>query len=168
MLREIIPKAALAMAAYDAGAPKRIAHFMKVWGYARTIGQLENLDRRTQLVLELSALTHDIGIKNALEKYGDCSGEHQQEEGPPEAEKLLAELGYPKEIVQRVCWLIAHHHIYREMTSPDYQILVEADFLVNLEENGADTEAVRAAKEKIFRTEAGLQLLCSLFPAAQE
>ena len=41
MLREIIPKAALAMAAYDAGAPKRIAHFMKVWGYARTIGQLE-------------------------------------------------------------------------------------------------------------------------------
>ena len=109
MLREIIPKAALAMAAYDAGAPKRIAHFMKVWGYARTIGQLENLDRRTQLVLELSALTHDIGIKNALEKYGDCSGE-----------------------------------------------------------NGADTEAVRAAKEKIFRTEAGLQLLCSLFPAAQE
>ena len=52
------------------------------------------------------------------------------------------------------------------MTSPDYQILVEADFLVNLEENGADTEAVRAAKEKIFRTEAGLQLLCSLFRAA--
>ena len=146
MLREIIPKAALAMAAYDAGSPKRIAHFMKVWGYARTIGQLENLDRRTQLVLELSALTHDIGIKNALEKYGDCSGERQQAEGPPEAD----------------------HHIYREMTSPDYQILVEADFLVNLEENGADTEAVRAAKEMIFRTEAGLQLLCSLFPAAQE
>lgn len=165
MLREIIPQAALEMAAYDRGNPGRINHFIKVWGYARTIGQLENLDRRTQLILELAALTHDIGIKNSEEKYGDCTGEHQQLEGPPEAEKLLTKLGYPKEIVQRVCWLIAHHHIYKEMTSPDYQILVEADFLVNLDENGADAQAVQAAREKIFRTKAGLSLLDSLFPA---
>lgn len=163
MLREIIPKAALEMAAYDKGDPRRINHFMKVWGYARTIGQLENLDRRTQLILELAALTHDIGIKNAEAKYGDCTGEHQQIEGPPEAEKLLQSLGYPREIIQRVCWLIAHHHIYKEMTSPDYQILVEADFLVNLDEGGASPEAVQSARENIFRTETGLRLLDSLF-----
>ena len=69
-----------------------------MWAYARTIGQLENLDRRTQLILELAALTPDIGIRNSLEKYGDCSGEHQQIEGPPVAAEMLSSLGYPKEI----------------------------------------------------------------------
>ncbi|MBR6789887.1 MAG: HD domain-containing protein [Oscillospiraceae bacterium] len=157
MLREIIPKAALAMAEYDAGYPARISHFMKVWGYARTIGQLENLDRRTQLILELAALTHDIGIINSLEKYGDCSGEHQQLEGPPVAEEMLSALGYPKEIVARVCWLIAHHHIYGEMVSPDYQILIEADLLVNFEEGNL------SAENGLFRTETGKALYRNMF-----
>ena len=166
MLREIIPQVTMEMAAHYAGDPRRIRHFMKVWGYARTIGQLEHLDRRTQLILELAALTHDIGIKNAEARYGDCTGEHQQLEGPLEAEKLLAGLGYPKEIIQRVCWLIAHHHIYGEMTSPDYQILVEADFLVNLDEQVASPEAIATAREKIFRTQSGTALLDALFPQA--
>lgn len=157
MLREIIPKVAMAMADYDRGAPKRISHFMKVWAYARTIGQMENLDRRTQLILELAALTHDVGIKNSLEKYGDCSGEHQQIEGPPVTEEMLTGLGYPREIVNRVCWLIAHHHIYHEMTSPDYQILVEADLLVNFEEGGI------APSDELFRTEAGKALYRNMF-----
>ncbi|MBQ4050204.1 MAG: HD domain-containing protein [Oscillospiraceae bacterium] len=157
MLREIIPKAAMAMADYDAGHPARISHFMKVWAYARTIGQLENLDRRTQLILELAALTHDIGIRNSLEKYGDCSGEHQQIEGPPGAAEMLSSLGYPKEIVDRVCWLIAHHHIYHEMTSPDYQILVEADLLVNFEEGNLP------ADDSLFRTVAGKALFKNMF-----
>lgn len=161
MQREKIPQAALKMAAYDAGDTRRIEHLMKVWGYARTIGQLENLDRRTQLILELAALTHDIGIKNSLLKYGSASGEHQQIEGPPEAQKLLEELGFPKEIIQRVCWLIAHHHIYHEMTSPDYQILVEADLLVNFAEGGM------APSDRLFRTEAGKALYRSLFGEEQ-
>ena len=163
MLREIIPQVTMEMAAYYAGDPRRIRHFMKVWGYARTIGQLEHLDRRTQLILELAALTHDIGIKNAEARYGDCTGEHQQLEGPPEAEKLLAGLGYPKEIIQRVCWLIAHHHIYGEMTSPDYQILVEADFLVNLFENQADRKSIEACLRLVFKTDSGKKLLTEMF-----
>ena len=157
MLREIIPKVAMAMADYDAGHPARISHFMKVWAYARTIGQMENLDRRTQLILELAALTHDIGIRNSLEKYGDCTGKHQQLEGPPEAEAMLSALGYPKEIVGRVCWLIAHHHIYGEMVSPDYRILVEADLLVNFEEGNLP------ADNSLFRTETGKMLYRNMF-----
>ena len=157
MFREIIPKAALAMTDYDAGHSARISHFMKVWAYARTIGQLENLDRRTQLILELAALTHDIGIRNSLEKYGDCSGPHQQQEGPPVAEEMLSSLGFPKEIVERVCWLIAHHHIYQEVTSPDYQILVEADLLVNFEEGNL------SADPSLFRTAAGKALYGNMF-----
>ena len=37
-----------------------VAHFMKVWGFARTIGQLEGLDQQTQQTLEYTAVVHDI------------------------------------------------------------------------------------------------------------
>ena len=32
------------MADWEAGSPKRINHYLKVWGYAKTIGELEGLD----------------------------------------------------------------------------------------------------------------------------
>ena len=35
-------------------------HFMCVWAYAKTIGELEGLDRKTQETLEIAAITHDI------------------------------------------------------------------------------------------------------------
>lgn len=45
----------------------------------------------------------------------------------------------------------------------DYQILVEADFLVNLYEDQAGPQAVRAAGERIFRTAAGRRILERMF-----
>ena len=53
-----------AMITYYAGDVRRINHFIKVHGYAAAIGRLENLPDDTQLILEIAALTHDIGIKN--------------------------------------------------------------------------------------------------------
>ncbi len=159
MLREIIPQVTMEMAAHYTGNPERIRHFMKVWGYARTIGQLEHLDRRTQLILELAALTHGIGDRGQTPE--SCTGE--QPENPTSAEALLARLGYPKEIIQRVCWLIDHHRICGERTSPDCQILIEADFLANLDEGNLSPDG---AREKIFRTESGTALLDALFPQA--
>ena len=41
----------------------------------------------------------------------------------------------------------------------DHQILIEADFLVNLFENNRPAETIRSAYERIFRTETG-KLLC--------
>ena len=51
----------------------------------------------------------------------------------------------------------------QEQDGPDYQILVEADFLVNLYEDGASEKAVRTAGEKIFRTAAGTDILKKMF-----
>ena len=121
-----------AMTAYMAGDPRRIQHFTKVWAYAHFIGQAEGLDERTQFVLEAAALTHDIGVKNSERKYGYNNGQTQQEEGPAPAREMLTGLGFDAAVIDRVCYLIAHHHTYTNMDGLDYQILVEADFLVNL------------------------------------
>lgn len=42
-----------------------IAHFLKVWAMAKTIGELEGLDGHTQEVLELAAVVHDIACRCA-------------------------------------------------------------------------------------------------------
>jgi HD superfamily phosphodiesterase len=152
-----------AMVAYNAGDLRRVNHLLKVYGFARTIGEREGLDARTQEILEISALTHDIGIRNSERKYGNCSGEHQQQEGPPEARALLASLGADEAVIERVCWLIAHHHTYTDIQGRDYQILIEADFLVNAFEDEMDEDAIRTVREKRFRTNTGIELMNQLY-----
>ena len=58
---------------------------------------------------------------------------------------------------------MGHHHTYDHIDGADYQILVEADFLVNLYEDAASPQAVRTACERIFRTRSGKALLCTMF-----
>jgi len=154
---------AAAMVAYNAGDARRVNHLMKVYGFAKTIGEQEGLDARTQEILEIAALTHDIGIRNSERKFGNCSGEHQQQEGPPEARALLTALGAEAEIVERVCWLISHHHTYADIQGMDYQILVEADFLVNAYEDEMDEDAIRTVRDKLFRTKTGIELMNLLY-----
>jgi hypothetical protein len=91
---------------------------------------------------------------------------HQQTEGPPEAEKLLEKLEVEAPIIERVCWLIAHHHTYDRIEGTDYQILVEADFLVNAYEDALSPDAIAAFGKKIFRTKAGKYLLETMYSCA--
>ena len=158
---------AAAMCAYNAGDARRVNHLMKVFAFAKTIGEREGLDAQTQEILEVAALTHDIGIRNSERKYGNCTGAHQQEEGPPEARALLIRLGATDALIERVCWLIAHHHTYANIKGLDYQILVEADFLVNAYEDEMDEDAIRTVQEKLFCTQTGKELLKKLYLCAE-
>ena len=45
----------------------------------------------------------------------------------------------------------------------DYQILIEADFLVNLYEDNESKDAIRAVRKNIFRTQSGLKILDDMF-----
>ncbi len=69
-----IAKVMKAMIGYYSGDINRINHFVKVYGYAKTIGELEGIDELTQEILEIAAITHDIGIKVSEEKYQSASG----------------------------------------------------------------------------------------------
>ncbi|MDO4281639.1 MAG: HD domain-containing protein [Peptococcaceae bacterium] len=157
----LIDDICLRMIAFDRGDAKRIQHFLKVHRFAQLIGRGEGLDEGTQFILEAAALVHDIGIHPAEEKFGDCSGKLQEQEGPAPARALLTEAGVDAAAVDRICYLVAHHHTYKNVDGDDYQILIEADFLVNMYEDDLPSAAVRHAYENIFRTATGRRL-CEL------
>ena len=150
----------LEMTHYYAGQPHRIQHFMKVYGYAKLIGEEERIDARTQEILNAASIVHDIGIKKSEEIYGDSIGSHQEELGPSIAEDMLKKLGYDEELIQRVSYLVGHHHTYDPIDGMDYQILVEADFLVNLYEMGnTPNDSLR----RLFQTKTGTRLLETMY-----
>lgn len=156
------------MIAYYDGDPKRIQHFTKVHSYARLIGIGEELDDASLFILEAAVYTHDIGIRVAEEKYGRCDGKLQEQEGPIIAQKMLSQLGFENYIVERICFLIGHHHTYDNIDGLDYQILVEADFLVNLYEDDAGNRAIDKAYKRIFKTETGKKIFRLMFGYEEE
>ena len=153
-----------AMIAYDKGDAMRIHHLLKVHSFARLIGLGEQLDAATQFLLETAAVVHDIGIHKAEEVYGCSRGPYQEELGPAEAEALLTPLGLERSVIDRVMYLVGHHHTYSDIDGMDYQILVEADFLANIYEDHVTPEAAKYAYTHIFRTETGKQLYRDLYP----
>jgi len=150
---------AFRMIDYFAGDARRINHFIKVHGYARLIGLTEGLDERALGILEAAALVHDIGIKPSETKFGHCAGHLQEQEGPPVARSMLGELEFTDDVIERVCFLVGHHHTYGQIDGLDYQILVEADFLVNVIEGGMSADQIASIRERIFRTSSGKMIL---------
>ena len=157
------------MIRYDHGDPKRIHHFLKVYEFAQLIGKNEKIDNTVQHIVETAALVHDIGIHLSEQKYGSSSGIYQEKEGPAEARTMLTKLRYPQDVIERVCYLVGHHHTYTNIDGIDYQILVEADFLVNLyedcenENSTSMKQAAESAYKNIFRTGTGKQLCRDLY-----
>ena len=149
------------MVEYYSGDPKRIQHFVKVHSFAKQIGHSERLDSDAMFVLEAAALVHDIGIKPSEMKYGSCNGKLQEQEGPSAAKEMLFSLAFPKKCIDRICFLVGHHHTYTDIDGIDYQVLVEADYLVNLYEDQCSQAGIKSAYQNIFRTDSG-KLLCRM------
>jgi len=143
--------------------PKQIHHFLKVHSFAKRIGISEGLDEKTLSILEIAAIVHDIGIKAAREKYGSSAGNYQEELGPAIAKAMLEELNYPQDIIERICYLVGRHHTYTNIEGMDYQILIEADFLVNIYEGNMSQDSVRSLLEKIFKTKMGKWLCETMY-----
>lgn len=64
--------------------------------------------------------------------------------------------------VERIIWLVTHHHTYTNIDGIDYQILIEADFLVNASESNFSKVSIKS-ETRIFKTAAGCRLLESIF-----
>ncbi|MDY6054063.1 MAG: HD domain-containing protein [Anaerovibrio sp.] len=150
---------------YDHGDVKRIQHLIKVHDLCLTIGLMENMPAEELWTLEAAAMLHDIGIHAGEAKHGGkCTGKHQEEEGPAVAQEILDSVGgFTNQQTERIKYLIAHHHTYSDIQGLDYQILVEADFLVNLYEDGEPLSAVEKVQERIFKTASGLAVLKSMY-----
>lgn len=151
------------MIAYNAGDPMRIQHSVKVFAFAQNIARNEQCSEDLVFTLSLAAILHDIGIHNAEEKYHSSAGNYQEREGPPVAEKLMEDLPMEKSVKDRILYLIGNHHTYTNINGIDYQILIEADFLVNIFEDRLHKESIDSIKKNIFRTKSGITLLDTLY-----
>lgn len=140
-----------------------IDHFVRVWNYAKTIAELEDIDSETQYILEVAAITHDIACPLCREKYGNTNGKHQEEEGIPLVKAFLSDSGMTKAQIDRVAFLVGHHHTFKGIDGLDWQILIEADYIANATENGYTKENVKEFIQKIMKTESGKRLAHAVF-----
>lgn len=145
------------------GSLSDITHFLKVFAYAQIIGECERLNGETQARLEVAALLHDIAIPLCREKYGSTEGRYQEAEGAILAREFLQGSGYSSEFVERVVYLVGHHHTLKDIAGMDYQVLIEADYLVNADEGQQSEANIRSMLERVFKTRTGISLLQSLF-----
>jgi hypothetical protein len=142
---------------------KRIGHASKVARYAERIVKKEQGD--PAIVLS-AAYLHDIGIHEAERKYNSTEPRYQEEEGPPIARKILTKLQAPRELIEEVCDIIAHHHHPRPNETVNFKVVYDADMIVNLEEKQKETpigsKRLSTMINKTFLTEAGRELAKSV------
>ena len=152
-------RVAVAMKRYFGTDFKRIGHAGKVARFAEKIGKQE---KANLAVVLCAAYLHDIGIKNAEEKYNSSAARYQEQEGPPVARELMDDLGAKKELVDEVCDIIGHHHHPGEDESLNFKVLYDADMLTNMVEckdrKGIDTPEFLAKLDRLFLTQSGNSL----------
>jgi len=153
------------MTAYFGSDAKRIAHARKVTAYAEEIWRMEGGDYR---IIIGAAVLHDIGIHQAEKKYHSNAGKFQEVEGPPIARPILERLGFTPQEVYEICEIIAHHHSPGIITTHNFGVLYDADWLVNLRDEYAikDTTKLKNIIDRVFLTESGKKLARKEYLAA--
>ena len=153
----------LKMIDFYKGNHHNINHFLKVHAYARTLGEKELATREERDVLEVAAILHDIAIPYCIATYGHAKGPFQEREGVPMAKEFLGEFGLPDAFVEKIAWLVGHHHTITGVTMPEHRLLLEADYLVNADEGNAPREQIEAAMATFFESETGKAMLRSIY-----
>lgn len=148
---------ALEMKKYFGTDYKRVKHALNVARYAE---QLLKVERGDPLVVLAAAYLHDIGIHEAERKHGSSHGRYQEMEGPPIARAILERLHVNPLLVDEICDIIGHHHHPRSEETLNFQLLYEADALVNMEEGDSpkDREALKRWASAVFKTTTGKSL----------
>ncbi len=159
----MVEKIAREMILYFGEDVKRINHALKVYGFCSTIAGLEELNENGRLVVSLCGLLHDIGIKEAERKYNSSAGTYQEKEGPEIARRIMEKYDIDTGTIERACFIIGNHHSYGKIDGIDFQILVEADFIVNIFEDEMEKPAIGSVRGKYFKTRSGIQLLEAMY-----
>ena len=121
------------------------------------------MDGETQYILEVAAITHDIACPLCREKYGNANGKLQEAEGGPMVEAFLSDVGMRAHQIGRIKYLVGHHHTLSGIDGIDYQILIEADYIVNASENGYDRKTIENFLNQFVKTSTGKQLIKTIF-----
>ncbi len=150
-----------AMEAYFGSDRKRIKHARKVTAF---VGQLLEPGNDYDVCIAAGVL-HDIGIHEAERKHGSNSGKYQEMEGPGVARPILERLGFPQSQMEEICDIIAHHHSPGKVKTLNFQVLYEADWLVNLKDDFGLEDQTKLARiiQKVFQTPRGKALARQIY-----
>ena len=151
------------MVQYYGKNPTDTHHFMGVYAFSVIIAKGEKVDKETIDIIETAAVIHDIACPLCRKKYGNTNGKYQEQEGAPLVREFLADTGMTAEQIDRVAYLVGHHHSPAQIDGIDYQILIEADYIVNASESGYDQQAIRTFMEHTMKTAAGIRLTKTVF-----
>ncbi len=138
--------------------PKMLTHTERVLNHAETIAESMGLTGNLRRIVQLAALLHDVGIVEAFKKHGSREGRYQHIEGPPIARRIMEEQREDQEVIERVVFLVGHHHDFSSVDGLDFQILIEADMLVNLAEENMPHDTLASFIESFFQTPKGREL----------
>jgi HD superfamily phosphodiesterase len=141
---------------------RRINHALKVYGFASCIARRENLSDNETRIVDIVAVLHDIGIHEAEKKYNSTSGKYQEKEGPEIARNILSDEEIDIETINRICFIIGNHHSYQKIDGLDFQIIVEADFLVNFFEDEMPKHSIESVRT-YFNTKTGISMIDSIY-----
>jgi len=141
---------------------KRIKHALEVLDFAEKIQLNEGGDA---FVVRAAAILHDIGIKEAERKYNSSAGKYQEIEGSPIAHGILKKYEIPDDVVEHICKIIANHHSAKNIDSLEFNIIWDADNIVNLHEEiqNINVDKIQKIIEKRFKTKTGYLLARDLF-----
>lgn len=148
---------------YSEGNIHDINHLIKVHSFAHIIAEQEQVDEQTQQIAEIAAIVHDIACPLCRIKYGNTNGKYQEKEGIILAREFLSDCGLSNEVLERVIYLVGHHHTLTNIDGIDYQILIEADYLVNADEAPFTKNNIENTLNVIFKTPTGKALLKSIY-----
>jgi len=151
-----------AMKAVFGSDQRRIQHALAVLGDVETLLKSEPGDEQTVVA---AAILHDIGIHEAERKYNSSAGHYQEIEGPPIARVILERLGLDPERTDHVCKIISLHHHAKGLDTPEFRVLWDADWLVNIPDEypGWEPERLSPIIKKVFSTNTGRRLAETLF-----
>ncbi|OGV55829.1 MAG: hypothetical protein A2X49_11595 [Lentisphaerae bacterium GWF2_52_8] len=150
------------MRKYFGNDQRRIMHAMKVLHYAK---QIQVAEGGSAFVVKAAAALHDIGIHEAERKHNSTAGKYQEMEGPPIARKILGDHKVSEPDIEHICRIVANHHSAKDIDTPEFRAVWDADWLVNIPEelDMADLQRIELLINDVFKTETGRKIACQIF-----
>lgn len=152
-------RVAVEMKRYLGANFKRIGHAAKMAGFAEKIGKKEKANLPVVLC---AAYLYDIGVKQALEKYGSDTPECIEKESPAVARALMEKMGAKQDLIHEILGIVGNHQRPAGHESLNHKIVYDADQLAYMSacEQKAEVEDHEFADklDRIFLTAAGKEL----------
>ncbi len=147
---------------YFGNDKKRKSHADSVLKNAKLISESETCDK---LIVEVSAILHDIGIHEAERKYNSSAGIYQEKEGPAIAKDILSKYDISNKDIEHICKIISNHHSDKDIATIEFKIIWDADWIVNIPDEFDLNDKIKINKiiSKVFKTQKGKELANSKY-----